>query len=103
MTSILEALTAQSQNKRVLAEKMGWTTREVEMEIQRYRLEGIPILSDGDGYRMAQSAEEVQHCADRLRRRAANQFITARAMRRAARRMAVREASPLSFEWKDAA
>lgn len=103
MTSILEALTAHPQNKRILAEKMGWSTREVELEINRYRLAGIPILSDQDGYWIAQTADEVRGCADRLRRRAVNQLLTSRALRRAAKRMAAKEAAPLSFPWQDAA
>lgn len=102
MTSILEALTAQPQKKRVLAEKMGWSTRDVELEIQRHRLNGVPIVSDSDGYRYAQTSAEVRLCADRLRRRAVNQLLTSRALRRAAARLAAKE-SALPQLWDDAA
>ena len=87
MTSILEVLTAQPKTKRELAFTIGWTTREVELEIQRYRLEGFPIVSNGDGYWLATTPAEVKKCADRLRSRAIHQMETAQALDRAVERM----------------
>ncbi len=91
MKTLLEALSATPKTKRQLAEDMGCGTREVELEVQDARMRGVPIYSDTDGYRYAQTADEAYLCALRLQRRAANQFLTARALRRAARRMEVRE------------
>jgi biotin operon repressor len=96
MTSILEVLTARPKSKRELAFLMGWTTREVELEVHRYRLSGIPILSNGDGYWYAQTPDEVRLCASKLKARAIRQLETAQALDRAADKM------PLSL-WNDAA
>lgn len=85
--TILDALRDTPLTKKALAEAMGCDTRTVEQEVQAARLRSVPIISDSDGYRLAQSAEEVEACAAALRRRAAHQFVTARALRRAARRM----------------
>jgi hypothetical protein len=79
---------------------MGWSVREIELEVNRYRLAGIPILSSGDGYWYATNPSEVRQCAARLRSRAATQFLTARALNRAAARMEAKEALTL---WQDAA
>lgn len=98
--TISEWLTHDPQTKRQLAEKTGYSTRDVELLIQAARLEGVPICSNGDGYWLARNSAEIANCAARLRSRAAHQFVTARAMRRAAQRMAVSEAAPLSFEWR---
>ena len=46
---------------------------------------GGDIVSSGNGYRYAETAEEMQDCARRLRERAIHQLLTARALRRAAR------------------
>lgn len=87
MTSILEALTAMPQTKKVLAEKMGWSTRDVELEVQRYRVAGIPIVSNGDGYWLAQTPEEVIDCYRWLRGKYLAQARTAWSLKRAAARM----------------
>jgi biotin operon repressor len=78
-------LTETPQTKRELASKMGCTTRDVELHIQAARLEGAPIVSNGDGYWLG-TPQEVADCARRLRRRAITQLLTARALRRAASR-----------------
>jgi biotin operon repressor len=88
---IAELLTATPQTKAVLAEKLGTTSREVELEIHAARLRGVPIYSDQDGYRWPQSAAEVRACADRLNNRVVNQYRVVRALRRAAQRMESRE------------
>lgn len=80
---ILDVLTREPQTKRVLAEKLGWTTRDVELAIQQARLDGAPICSTTDGYWLG-TPEEVAACARRLRHRAITQLLTARALRRAA-------------------
>ena len=97
--NLLDALSTSPQTKRALAAKLGCEPREVEALVQSYRLAGAAILSDGDGYRLGASAAEVDACAQRLRRRAIHQLVTARALRATARRMAVQEAKPLSFGW----
>ena len=88
MSSILEVLTAQPQTKAQLAEKMGWSTRDVEAEVNRCRLNGVPIVSNGDGYWLAQTPVEVMECYRWLRHRYLNQARTAWALKRAAARMA---------------
>ena len=85
--TLLDALTGSPQTKKMLAEKLGLPTREVEALVQTYRLDGVWIVSSGDGYRFAQNAAEVIECARRLRTRAVRQMLTARALRRSARRV----------------
>ena len=92
MTTLLDALSTNPQTKRVLAAKLGCEQRDVEALVQSYRLDGAAILSDGDGYRLGASAAEVDVCAQRLRRRAIHQLVTARALRQTARRWQAREA-----------
>ncbi len=101
--SLLAALTSQPRTKRDLAESLGTTTRDVELEIRALRLEGQPILSNGDGYSMARDAAELAQCVERLRRRAVEQFLTVRAMRATLRRLEASEAAPLAFAWREAA
>ena len=87
VTDVLPFLTRRPQTKRALAERMGIPGREVEALVQQARLDGAPILSDGDGYRLADDPDELEAQARRLRIRAAHQFITARAVRSTARTM----------------
>ena len=91
---IVDLLSTRPQKKAELAEKAGWytssgkpDTRSVELAIHAARLEGSPIVSDGDGYRITHDAGEVRRCADSLRRRLVQQAITARALKRTARRL----------------
>jgi biotin operon repressor len=83
---VIPWLTVTPQTKRQLAEKAGITQREVELLIQQARLEGAPICSNADGYWLG-TAAEVEECARRLRSRYIHQAITARALRRTARRL----------------
>ena len=93
--NLLDALSTNPQTKRVLAAKLGCEQRDVEALVQSYRLDGAAILSDGDGYRLGASAAEVDVCAQRLRRRAIHQLVTARALRATARRWQARTALTL--------
>jgi hypothetical protein len=61
--------------------------RAVEQAVQALRLQGEPLVSDGDGIRYSTDSAEVKACADALRRRFIHQALTARALRRTARRM----------------
>ena len=83
--TVLDALSTSSRTKKVLAEMVGCTTREVELEINRLRLAGVWVVSTSDGYHLARSAAEVEDCARRLRQRAIGQLLTARALRSSAR------------------
>lgn len=85
--TVTDFLTRRPQTKRELAERMGVTQRTVEQLVQLERQSGAPILSDADGYRLAASSDELEAQARRLRIRAAHQFVTARAVRRTARRI----------------
>lgn len=89
--TLLDVLSTTPQTKRELASKVGCTPREVELEVNRLRLDGAEIISDSSGYRLGASAAEVDACADRLRVRAIHQLLTSRALRRTARCMAAAE------------
>jgi biotin operon repressor len=81
---VLDLLTTSPQTKTVLASKAGWNVRDVEAEIQRLRLAGVPIVSNSDGYWLAQTPAEARQCAERLRNRAIRQMETAAGLDRAA-------------------
>jgi biotin operon repressor len=81
---VLDLLTTSPQTKSVLASKAGWNVRDVEAEIQRLRLAGVPIVSNSDGYWLAQTPAEARQCAERLRNRAIRQMETAAGLDRAA-------------------
>ena len=83
---ILAVLT-HTLTRKQLAERLETNTREVELGILQARLEGAAIVSDSHGYRLSTDPSEVYHCARRLRVRAIHQLLTARALRRTARRM----------------
>ena len=100
---ILDVLTTTPTTKKALAEKLGTEQRSVELEIRALRLEGHPILSNGDGYWVARDAAELAQCVKRLRRRAVEQLLTVRAMRATLRRLEASEAAPLAFAWREAA
>jgi thiamine pyrophosphate-dependent acetolactate synthase large subunit-like protein len=70
-----------------LAEQMRVSRRVIEAAVEAARREGAPICSDGSGLWLAQTAEEVRECADRLNRRLVTQYRTVRAMRQTAQRM----------------
>lgn len=83
---ISDLLRSTPLTKKALAEAAGCSSREVELAIHEARLAGVPIVSDDRGYWLG-TATEVLECAERLRRRYVNQAVTARALRRTARRM----------------
>lgn len=86
--------------KRALAEAAGCSTRDVELAIHQARLDGFPVISDSDGYRLSNDPIEVRACADRLMARLVNQAKTVRSLRRTARRMA---AAQIELPWSVAA
>lgn len=88
---VTDFLTRRPQTKRELAERMGIPTREVEAAIQQARLDGKPILSNGDGYWMTDDPEDVRKMAARLRRRASTIHDTATALAATAEKLAKRE------------
>ena len=80
-------LTGSPQTKRELASKSGYSVRDVELLIHAARLEGVPIVSNSDGYWLG-TAAEAKSCADRLRARAIHQMETASALSKTAERLA---------------
>ena len=67
--------------------------RNVQAAIAALRLRGVPVCSDATGLWRASTSQEALEAADALRRRYITQAYAARALRRAARRMAAAEAS----------
>ena len=90
---VLSLLTHASITQPDMAFVLGLTIRQVQAACEELRRSGYPVVSDGDGVRLAASAEEAQRCADALRRRLVSQYLTMRALRRTARRMADQEAA----------
>ena len=72
--------------------------RDVQAILRDLRIAGVPVLSDGDGIRLAQTADEARACAEALRRRLVSQYLTYRALRSTARRMYLVERKPPEFE-----
>jgi len=70
-----------------LQERLGVNRRIVERAIESLRENGRPICSDASGIWIADTADEVRACADRLNRRLVTQYRTVRAMRQTAQRM----------------
>jgi hypothetical protein len=70
-----------------IATAAGVSRREVEQAVYDARMEGRPIVTGPNGAWRAQDALEAASMADRLRRRALHQLLTARALRATARRM----------------
>ena len=54
-----------------LAAVSGITTRRVTILIRRARLRGVPICSNGSGFWIAETDEDLRRCAARLHLRAA--------------------------------
>ena len=86
--------------KRALAEAAGCSTRDIELAIHQARLDGFPIISDSDGYRLSNDPSEVLACSKRLRARAIHQLLTSRALRRTSRRMSEAQ---IALPWSVAA
>lgn len=84
---MIDLLTSDPQTKKVLAERLHTTTREIELMVNQARLEGAPILSGPDGYWLSRDPQEIRKCAERLRERAITQMGTARALYRAAEKL----------------
>lgn len=103
LSDLLGLLSAEPVTLARLAARAGVTRREAEQAVQEMRLAGHPIVSDGAGVRLARGATDALTCADRLRRRALGQLLTARALRRAGYRMADEEASRRRLTLWDAA
>ena len=95
---VLRLLTNASVPQADLAFVLGLSIRSVQSALQSLRLEGKPVLSDGDGIRLAQTADEARACADALRRRIAHQYLTFRALRTTARAMHRAENRPPEVE-----
>lgn len=93
--AVIPYLTHRPQTKRELAERMGIPTRLVEILVQGGRMEGEPIVSDGDGYRLARDSADLFDQYARMRSRYVTQALTARAVRQAARRMKADEDAAL--------
>jgi biotin operon repressor len=88
---VLRLLTNADTTQADMAFVLGLSIRQVQSALQQLRLAGHPILSNGDGIRLAQTADEALACAAALRKRALHQWVTARALRRTGRAMRVRE------------
>ena len=88
---VLALLRNASVKQADMAFVLGISIRKVQEILQALRLAGVPVFSDEDGVRLAQTADEARACADALRRRIAHQYLTYRALRNTARRMAVNE------------
>jgi biotin operon repressor len=86
--TVLERLTTNPQTLKEIAQECGLSRRAVEQEIQSLRLQGFPVVTNGDGAWLATRWQEVELCVRRLRRRYMTQAQTARALRKTARRMA---------------
>ena len=67
--------------------------RSVQAAIVDLRMAGHPVVTDGEGVRLARDAEECLRCADSLLHRAVTQWRTARALRATGRRMRDQEAA----------
>lgn len=85
-------LTTRPQTISQLCLATGSPRREIEAGIQQMRRDGVPVVSDGQGIRLARDAADAERCAARLRSRALEQMATARALLDTAERMAIEEA-----------
>jgi biotin operon repressor len=84
---VLRLLTNASVTQANMAFVLDLSIRAVQAACEELRRTGYPVLSSGDGVRLAQRSEEALSCAAALRSRAIHQFLTARALRRTATRM----------------
>ena len=95
---VLALLRNASVKQADMAFVLGISIRKVQEILQALRLAGVPVFSDEDGVRLAQTADEARACADGLRRRIAHQYLTYRALRNTARRMHLAENRPPEVE-----
>lgn len=56
--------------RRTLESMTGWNGREIRLEIQRERLEGVPIIGGQSGYFLAETQREKQAFVSSMRHRA---------------------------------
>ena len=90
MTLLHAALGHGRDNARSLsdiAEQLGTSRRHVELAIRELRLAGEPIASDGSGVWVTDVPEELEATYRSLRRRVAQQSVTAWRLRQTARRL----------------
>ena len=95
---VLALLRNASVKQADMAFVLGISIRKVQEILQALRLAGVPVFSDEDGVRLAQTADEARACADALRRRLVTQYATYRAMRETARAMHLAENRPPEVE-----
>jgi biotin operon repressor len=88
---VLSLLTNASVTQADMAFVLDLSIRAVQAACEELRRAGHPILSSGDGIRLAQTADEALSCAAALRKRAITQWVTARALRRTGLRMKTME------------
>jgi biotin operon repressor len=84
---VLRLLTSANTTQPDMAFVLGMSIRAIQASIVELRLAGHPVITSGDGVRLAQTADEARACADALRRRLVSQYRTVRALRATARRM----------------
>ena len=85
IASLLHKGREYAQTTTELARITGFHPREVTRAIQRERLRGAPILSDSEGFWLAENAGEILQCAKALHRRAIEIHRTARALQKIAK------------------
>jgi len=95
---VLRLLNNASVPQADLAFVLGLSIRKVQAAIVALRLDGKPVLSDGDGIRLARTADEADACTDALGRRLRSQYRTYRALRSTARAMHLAENRPPEVE-----
>ena len=95
---VLRLLTNASVKQADIAFVLDISIRAVQKAIRQLRLEGVPVFSDEDGIRLAQTADEADACANALGRRMRSQYRTYRALRNTARAMHLAENRPPEIE-----
>ena len=86
-----------------IAEHAGVPRREVEQAIQTARIEGVPLVTGEHGVWATDSPAEASQMAERLRYRIVHQYVTYRALRATARRMAAQHVEQTAIPWESAA
>jgi biotin operon repressor len=94
---VFSLLTNASLTQPDMAFVLGLSIRQVQSACEELRRAGHPVLSSGDGIRLAQTSDEALACAAALRRRAITQWVTARALRRTGLRMRTAEDAAASL------
>ena len=94
---VLRLLSFASVTQADMAFVLGLSIRAVQAACEELRRTGYPVLSSGDGVKLAQTSEEALLCATALRKRAITQLVTSRALRVTARRMQTAEDAAASL------